>query len=795
VSATKLWEAGYADLVSVIPPGAELSANSAIDPKMLGKVPGKRGQDGKWFGYSFTRETPSRELAETIDRTGANVGLLGDRFPALDIDVDSVALCRAVVGLAAEILGYAPVRSSRGPRRLLVFRADESFTRMALVVTHKGKSHLIEMLGKGRQYLVHGMHPKGRPYGWIDMPLWEWQPSELTLITRNDVILFFDTLQDRLTAKGLECERIGDGATREAKAPPQENLQAPSIAELRALVAKIPNTAPDRDSYILFGNAIKAAGAADEGAAFDIFADWADRWDAGTNEPETVEADWSRMHAPHRVGWSWLVEQAEKAGAVNTAQDDFDADIDPAPKPPERNVTFSDEWAVSRILPEVEGKLRYVPSTKEWYVWDVHRWRRDDGMLAEITVREKLRPLALWLHDAAEQAVGKEAGPYSRAATRYQNENGINAVFKLLRARVACGPTGFDASPFLLNTPGGVVDLKTGAVTPSDPALMLSRSVTVAPARGAMPLWRQFMGDLTGGDTALERFVQKMCGYALTGDISEKSLWFVWGSDSDTGKSTFIRALSLLFGDYADSVDIDAFVGAKERIPADLARLPGVRLVTAAEPAAGQSWDERRIKAITGGDEISARYLYGQWFTFVPQFKIVIVGNHPPEIKTVDDAMLRRLHVVPFNRKVPREKQIDNLAKRLIDEEGPAILHWLIEGCVAWSHEGLTPPPAVLQQTGEYVDEEDTLQQWLEEECELGKAYEAARQDLYQAWSAWCRSRREDPGGAKAFKRKIDRKKKMLRIEETRIGNRRLNGYIGLRLRLKTEEGTEEFVA
>lgn len=809
LSATKLWDAGFIDVVSVIPPDAQLSPNSAIEPSQLGKVPGRKGQLG-WFGYSFTKEKATRELAERIEATGANTGLLARFYPAIDIDVQNPTLAQVVEQFALERLGTAPVRLSRDPRRLLVYRCAEPFARMALIATHKSKSHLIECLSGDRQYLVAGKHPSGVMYRWREEPLWEMTPDDLTIITRDMVVEFFNDLQSALEQRGIECERVGDGLSREAKAPEQENLRAPSTEELRRVVGMCPNDsehAPDWDYYIKFGHAVKAAAGDDQAEGLLVFQEWVERCTRVQPDLDDAAQHWARMHAPHRVGWTWLQEQAAAGGYVS-AQDEFHADMDAVA--PEvvakvevpRQVDFSDEWAVAKILPTLREQVRFAPSAGSqggWFVWAGHRWQQDQSLQHERYVRALLTKIALWLQDVADAAATKAEGQqYRAAAKRFQSADGIGSVVRLLRARIACSPTDFDKDLFALNTPQGVVDLRTGETTESTPAGMHSRSTTVAPSNEptfTRPIWQRFMKDLTGGDEALQRFVQKMCGYALTGDVSEKSLWFVWGSDSDTGKSTFIRALALLLGDYADSVDIDAFVSSKERIPADLARLPGVRLVTAAEPAAGQSWDERRIKAITGGDEISARFLYGQWFTYTPQFKIIIVGNHSPEIKHVDDAMLRRIHIVPFNRKVPRDKQVENLAQRMVEEEGPQILRWLIDGCLLWQSEGLTPPDAVLHSTGDYVDEEDTLQQWLDEECEAEAGAAVARQDLYAAWSVWCRSRGEDPGGAKAFKHKVDGKKSKLNLRETQVGERQLRGYKGLRLRLRTEEGTEDFKA
>src|SRR5690606_34742268 len=241
-----------------------------------------------------------------------------------------------------------------------------------------------------------------------------------------------------------------------------------------------------------------------------------------------------------------------------------------------------------------------------------------------------------------------------------------------------------------------------------------------------------FLADATGHDPEMQRYLMRLLGYALTGDMREKALWYVWGSESDTGKSTLIRTVMQLFGSYADTVAPDVFLNRRgDTIPAELARMPGVRLVTATEPAHGRSWDEQRIKSITGGDTIEARFLYGQPFTYTPMFKIVIVGNNEPEIQHLDGAMLRRIHILPLNHPVPRERQIANLSQRMIDEEGAAILHKLREACREWQRSGMTMPSAAAEKTYEYLQDEDLIGQWVEEECEFDPEAEVSRNELY----------------------------------------------------------------
>jgi P4 family phage/plasmid primase-like protien len=788
MSGLKLYDAGFKDLVSVIPPGSTLAEGTTIKPESLGKVPGVQKADGTWSGYPWATQDVHRATAKRWDASGANIGLIGSKYPGLDLDVDDEQLADVIHEFAVQQLGEAPVRLSRGSRKLLVYRAAVPFSRVALVITWKGRSHTCEWLCETRQYLTFGKHPSGVDYRWDGAPLWEWSPDDLAVVSGESARAFLETLGAALTSKGAQVELVGTGAAKAAP-PSQEDLRAPSIEKLEDLAGKLPNR-EDREGYIEILYALKAAGGEE---ALPVALEWAARWEGGYNDPERVEADFVSLSGPYRVGWPWLQERAQAAGVYQMAREAFVADLEAPDGPREGSaparVPYTDEWVVDRILPEVVDCLRYVHGAKTWYLWSGHMWRPDEGMGHQLLLREMLRGLCNEL-EAQGVALGKEGKAHRIAARRYQSAAGIGAVVDLLGAHSAVAQDAFDRDPYALNTPSGVVDLRTGAITPVTPGGMHARSTLVGPEGGRAPTWEHFMHDLTGGDRSLIRYLQKVAGYALTGDITEKKVWFVWGSDTDTGKSTFIRVLSAVVGNYAGTIDVEGLIGGRgDRVPADLAQLPGVRLVTATEPEAGRAWDEKRIKVITGGDVVNARLLYGQWFRFMPQFKILIVGNHEPEIRNVDAAMLNRIHIVPLNRRVPKEKIVKDLSDLLVREEGPRILQWIIDGCLAWQTEGLTPPHAVVAKTRDYEDIEDIFQAWVEEECELGETFTATRQELYSAWAVWCRQRGEDPGSEKTFKRKVVARK--LPVTDRQLGERRLRGYQGIQLNLRVELGTD----
>lgn len=218
---TRLFDAGYTDLVSVMPPDAEISPNSRIDPSQRGKVPGKLGSRG-WYGYKWDVDV-GRDMAEAIDASGANVGIRGRNFPALDIDVENKALADLVTRLATVELGKAPERFSRPPRRLLMYRTDEPFKKRAAVISYKGESHTVELLGDGQQYLIHGIHPSGARYRWEGFKN---DLEDLTPITERDVDRFFEALAERLAPKGIEVEVIQPGRKAGGPDPVPDKIEA-----------------------------------------------------------------------------------------------------------------------------------------------------------------------------------------------------------------------------------------------------------------------------------------------------------------------------------------------------------------------------------------------------------------------------------------------------------------------------------------------------------------------------------------------------------------------------------------
>lgn len=759
MSARKLWDAGYHDLVSVLPPDAELSPNSRIDPKMRGKVPGKRGVNGLWYGYNFiSRDERAEEKDVDIwEEWEANVGLLAEYYPGLDVDCEDETLSRAVSSIAEDILGGGPVRTSRPPRRLRVYRTQTPFGRMALEIEYKKKKHLVEMLCRGRQYLVHGTHPSGTEYGWEGAALWEYEPVDLALVSEDRVRGFFQELQRRLEEKGVPCTFVEEGLKEAQEAPPQEDLYAPDLETLTDVVRSIPNTGvdfPSRDDYITFGHAVKAAGAQWPAEAFELFLEWALEWEGDAsnptgNDPDVVEKDWERMRAPYRVGWQYLLSLSPDSAVFEFTADPnmTDDDHSNGGTIPTEYIDLSDLWAVEKILANgFAEKVRYAPEASRWHRWNDYAWSEDKLDRHKHEVALECVRLSVWCQERANLLPSKKAkaakAKLENKATWFQSDTGITKVTNLLECHPAITVLvdDFDQDLWAINTPGGIVDLRTGTVGPSDPTRMFSFSTRYAPARGDAPLWFAFLDYATAGDKKLQRFLQRLAGYCLTGVIDESTLTFVHGTAA-TGKTTFIETLAWVLGDYAAEAGIEQFTASRyDRHPTEWARLVGKRLVSTEETQHGRKWDEQKLKKITGGGRLPARFMRENFFEYVPQFKLLVVGNAQPELDNVEEAMRRRLHIVPFNHVVPKVEQ-DLELKVKLREEGPQIMQWMVDGCLMWKREKLSPPEAVLSRTEEYFESEDVVQQWFNECCSLDEEAEIETVALFQVWRQWAMER------------------------------------------------------
>lgn len=379
--------------------------------------------------------------------------------------------------------------------------------------------------------------------------------------------------------------------------------------------------------------------------------------------------------------------------------------------------------------------LRFDHDAGAWYAWDGTIWRKDGTKLAFSWARKLCR-------DMAEQ--GGDKDKLAKAAT-----SGAVERFAQADRAFAVTSANWDGNDWLLGTPSGTLDLRTGELRQARQSDFITKATAVVPAEHAdCPLWLAFMHEATGGDAALIRFLQQWAGYSLTGDTREHALLFGYGSGGN-GKGVWLNTTAGIFGDYARNAAMDTFTASKsDKHPTDLAMLRGARLVIASETEEGRAWAEQRIKALTGGDIISARFMRQDFFEFRPRFKLTIIGNHKPILTNVDDAAKRRFNIVPFNNKPAR---VDRQLETKLRAEWPGILRWMLNGCLDWQRNGLVRPKIVLDATADYFSDQDTFARWIEDCCEVRPGNADTNLSLWGSWHNYARSQGEEPGGSKRF--------------------------------------------
>ncbi|WKB50880.1 phage/plasmid primase, P4 family [Eleftheria terrae] len=381
---------------------------------------------------------------------------------------------------------------------------------------------------------------------------------------------------------------------------------------------------------------------------------------------------------------------------------------------------------------------RYCAAWSKWFVWTGTRWNTDEVQYV-LHLSRGIGHCASTLADTP-----RLRGRLASAAT-------FAAVEKIARSdpQHASRASDWDNDVWALNTPGGVVQLRDGSIRPHSRNSWMTKITTARP-EGDCPTWLSFLEAVTDGNADLQAYLARMVGYCLTGSTQEQALFFLYGTGAN-GKSVFMNVLTTILGDYAASAPMDTFMEARgDRHPTELAGLRGARFVASIETEQGRRWNESKVKAITGGDKVSARFMRQDFFEYTPHFKLVIAGNHKPSIRNVDEAMKRRLHLVPFTVTIPPEKRDGRLTEKLLRERD-GILAWGVRGCLAWQREGLSAPACVVAATEEYFEAEDASGQWLDERIVLMPGAKVATSVLYADWRDWAERAGEFVGSIKRF--------------------------------------------
>jgi len=399
-------------------------------------------------------------------------------------------------------------------------------------------------------------------------------------------------------------------------------------------------------------------------------------------------------------------------------------------------------------------RVRYCHVWGKWLVWDGARWSMDEKGGANVS-ELCLEMAAAIAAEAAESDDKATRESLSSWAMKCEGRGKMDNCLALVKASlsVAVEPGELDADPWLLNCANGTIDLRTGELRPHDPNDLMTRLCPVEyDAEAKFPLWEKFIGRILPGP-ALQLFVYKALGYSLTGHTGEQCFFFLHGSQGANGKSTFMEVVQHILGGYSRAMQPDTLMlshVARTGASPDIARLKGSRFVSAPETSAGRRLDEQLVKQLTGGDRMVARYLYQDEFEFVPELKLWITGNHKPTITGSDNAIWRRVRLVPFSVVIPEGERDADLKEKLL-AEASGILRWMVMGCLDWQEEGLKAPEEVLASVAEYRSEMDTLGDFLSDKCRVGVMETIASATLYDAYRLWAIGEGLRPWTQKAF--------------------------------------------
>ena len=401
---------------------------------------------------------------------------------------------------------------------------------------------------------------------------------------------------------------------------------------------------------------------------------------------------------------------------------------------------MSDSGNALRFADKLNNHIKYSFTNKAWYYWNGKFWCRDESgemkRLADLTILDMKKQAFSFADDEEKQKMClkwaiKTAGskPKSNMLIEAQHIKGMPVL-----------PNEFDAQDDLINCENGIVNLRNGELMPHTSTAMMSKISYSAydNTSNKQPLkWLKFLNDITGGDMGLQRYLQLAIGYSLGGSAKEQCLFFCYGNGNN-GKSTFLNVVTDLAGTYALNMQSESIMVKKNTgaVNTDIARLNGSRFVTVAEPEENVRLNEQLIKQMTGGEQLTARFLYGNEFQFKPVFKLWIGTNHKPIIRGTDDGIWRRVILIPFIVKIAKENVDKNLSFKL-RKELPLIMKWAVDGCIAWQKEGLKKPLCIQKATDEYREEMDGLLQFVTDCIELDESDQIKASELYAVYERW----------------------------------------------------------
>jgi putative DNA primase/helicase len=446
-----------------------------------------------------------------------------------------------------------------------------------------------------------------------------------------------------------------------------------------------------------------------------------------------------------------LVAQADlepsSAGHQDAASD---LDLDALPE-----CRATDMWNGEALVQLAGRDLRYCPQRDMWLVWQGTHWAWD---MVAVLVEERAKVVVKALYGLASRADDKgQRDKLADWAKKSEASARVRDMVHMARseAQIRVALADLDAQPDLFNVQNGTIDLRTGELRAHRREDLITKCAPVAYDREVdTETWDHFIDDITRGDLDLQLYLAKAVGYALTGHAREDLVFFLYGKGSN-GKSTFMGAVAAMMGEYAGTIPAGALVEDRKRSTGhrdEIASLAGARLAIVSECPERMKLDMATLKALSGGDLVSASHKYGRTFQYKPQYTPFLYGNSKPRIVETDEGTWRRVRMVPFLAKFERGKGADEgLRDRLQSEHRAAVLKWAVLGAIDWYRDGMKDAESVADATAQYRDEEDNVGRFLRECCALAGGGRAPQKQLYDAYKAWCTETGENWAGPTSF--------------------------------------------
>jgi putative DNA primase/helicase len=388
-------------------------------------------------------------------------------------------------------------------------------------------------------------------------------------------------------------------------------------------------------------------------------------------------------------------------------------------------------------------EIRFCDSLGGWHVWDGRRWEKDENYRIMKHAKETAKAMY-------QQGVASDNKHIIKHAVSMESKGKLEAMISLARSNdIAVKSEVFDQDIWHVNCANGTLDLRTRKFSPPRKEDYCTKATPVNYNPDAKaPRWKQFLDEVFSGDQGLIDFMQRAVGYSLSGSVQEHCFFILWGIGRN-GKSTFLKHIQKIMGDYATSTPAGTLMEKyNDAIPNDIARLKGTRFVSTTESGQNRRLAEPVVKALTGDDPITARFLHKEFFTFSATFKIFLATNHKPDITGTDKGIWSRVVLVPFDYVLPPEKQDHHLDEKL-EAEHEGIFAWAVEGFRKWQEDGLGTAGRIDEMKEQYQEDSDIIGQFISECCDLGPGQTSVG-DMTKAVGEWCKD-----AGIRTIKRNV----------------------------------------